>query len=109
MAYRLSPFTKCICCGADVEVRPDDTSVSCSYCHTRMSVSRFTQEEKRVAEEIERLRAQGNAEHAALSEQIRDLTAAFHATLDGQLQELFRQGEEAQRRGDFDEAIAHYQ
>ena len=45
MAYELTPLEKCICCGADILVHPEDTSVCCSYCHTRMGVSRFTQEE----------------------------------------------------------------
>jgi len=109
MSGELHPLEKCICCGAEIEVHGSETSVQCKWCRTRMSVNRFTHEEARLAQQIEALRAQSTSQSAALSRQIQALRDDFYARLDGQLAELFRQGEDAQRRGSFDEAIAHYQ
>ncbi len=109
MAYELTPLEKCICCGADILVHPEDTSVYCSYCHTRMGVSRFTQEEKRLAEAVGELSQRTDAHSKVIRSQIESMRAEWSSSLNGQLQELFRQGEEYQRSGRFDKAIERYQ
>ncbi len=109
MAYELTPLEKCICCGTEIMVRPEDTSVCCNNCHTRMGVSRFTKEEKRLAEVIDELSQRTDAQSSAIRSQIESLRSDWNTSLNGQLQELFRQGEDYQRGGRFDKAIERYQ
>ena len=100
MDYRLSALEKCICCGADVHVPADASSVRCSYCRTEMSITRFSRQEKQLSEQISRMQtdtAQTNA-----------LIKNYLDSEDGKLMRLYRQAEDAQRDGRFEEAIALY-
>ncbi len=109
MVYELKALEKCLCCGADIPIPSDAASVQCAYCHTRMSVSNFTRQEKRLVETIEQLRRQNTEQNSVLSMQIDMLRQMFSTSQDGRMQELFRQGEEYQRQGDFSAAIERYE
>jgi len=109
MSFELQSLEKCICCGAEIFVRPDQTSVQCAYCRTHMSVSRFTQQEKRLAEAIDELKQRADAHTDAVRAQIGQMQSEWRTSKEAQLSELFRQAETAQRGGSFDKAIERYE
>jgi len=100
MDYQLNALEKCICCGADVPVAPDASSARCAYCRTVMSITRFSKKEKQLTEELSQLHGSVDETNAMMK--------AYLASEDGKLLRLYRQAEEAQFSGRFEEAIALY-
>jgi len=109
MSRELLSIERCIWCGANISIPSDATSVQCGHCHTYMSVSRFAQQEKRLIEDIQKLRKQLGGQYEALDAKITAMQNEWLSSRDGQLLELFRQGESYQSMGDFSNAIARYE
>ena len=128
---------RCVCCGASLMIRTGEKTVECMYCHEIMEVTGFTQEERRLAAEIEELNrslktAEEHMEHTldewmrtsgakaealhrqaerqyeALNDKLSDLRAQYEQGKAKKLEGWFRLGEEAQHARRYDDAIGYY-
>ena len=137
MAYGLKRQRVCLYCGAQELAQFGTNGVQCEACGRRMELARFEQKTDRLAQEIERTRraaehaeklvreamsaqsslgsfaqqvfAQTEQNHRMLYAELEQLTSFMKSGASRSLSNSFALGEIAQRKGDFAEAIRHYE
>lgn len=128
------PETVCLNCGAPIlGVEPEANWAECGYCHTVMEITRFTKEEKRLAqcvaelsESVEAARREAEAakenllqsgeareeqaylRYQDLAQRLQDMQQKYQSAHEKTLAGWFRWGEKEQRAGRYDEAIGHF-
>lgn len=138
MANGFRKIPACLYCGAGSYVALNDNVVQCEACGRRMEIARFTLEEEKLQREIESARAaaqqaekvvrestqrvrqtldrtaqqalvQAENRHRALLGELERLMSYMQGSRWRSLQNSFALGDAAQRRGEFDDAIGHYE
>ena len=134
----LKKVQKCLYCNADMLVPEDAGYVYCEACGRGMEIARFTEEERRLTEEVERariaaehaeaelheaeqrllaswsseaekVRTEAMKRHSELQIQLNTMMSTLQASKERYLQNHFMLGEMDQREGRFADAIGHYQ